>query len=213
MILTLILGAPVQTSDRQIGKLQRIIIDNGIANQVTVNPGLLGLERVVPISIFEEATADGIRMEVTDEEWKAYSAFKVHQDLSSPVDDQPNLSALTPSASAVAQGPDASHPTSMTGARGTNTTVSETSVVLSTHTVVVNDDAPQAERTLKGLVIDTGRPQQLVLDDDSTVAFTAVSRLDEQRIHIGGAHEEPILDADRGYERTTLNDPSGDQRR
>ncbi|HEX6293292.1 MAG TPA: hypothetical protein VFZ66_29195 [Herpetosiphonaceae bacterium] len=207
MIYTLIFGTPVQSSDKQIGRLERIIVDNGIANQVTINPGLLGTERVVPITVLEETSADVIRMNASNDEWKAFAAYQMQQSLSNPVEDTPNLSALTTDQVVAGGITDSSHPTSDTGARRTQRTVGDTSVVLSSRTKIVDDTGATKQRCLKGLVVDTGRPQQLVLDDDSAVPFEAITLLDENQIHIGGAHQAPVLGADQEGITPTLEQP------
>lgn len=212
MNYTFVFGAPVQIGETQVGKLERIIVNNGIANQITVNPGLLQTERVVPISDIESASADAIRLHVTDQDWKAYTAFRLQQQLGSPNEAEPNLAVLAPSPQLIQQAADTSHPGSTTGAREAETSVDLMSVVLTSGTTV-SDAEGGGQMRLRGLVAETGRPQALLLDDDRSVPFDAVSRLDEQHIQLGGAPQQPILDADRGYEATTPHDPSGDQRR
>ncbi len=197
MIYTFIFGAPVHNRDQHIGKLVRVVVNNGIANQVTVDPGLLGLERVVPISDIQEATADHIQLDITDDDWKAYAAFKVQQSLGGAMHDEPDSAVVGPTPVLSSDIRDTSHPTDATGARETDLTVSANSVVLSTSTAVVNDDATGVQHKLKGLVVDTGRPQQFLLEDGSTVSFEQVSLLDEQRIHIRNASQDVLTQSDR----------------
>lgn len=212
MNYTFVFGAQVRSGDTNLGRLERIIVNNGIANQITVNPGLLQTERVVPISDIQSATTDEINLDISDEGWKAYTAYRLQQSLGNPNEAQPNLAVLAPTPQFAQQAPDTSHPTSTTGARANDTSVDLMSVVLTASTTV--GDADQGGRArLKGLVVDTGRPQMLLLDDESSVPYDAVSRLDEQQILLGGTPQQPLLDADRGYESTTAHDPSGDQRR
>lgn len=211
MIQTLRFGAPVYNGAHHVGKLERIIVNNGIANQITVDPGLLRTERVVPINVFQTTENDELRLDVSDDEWRAYSAYKMQHELSNPSEDQPNLAVLSPSPTIVSSGTDTDHPSRPTGAYEADTTVADTSVVLTASTQVVHEGG--AAHRLQGLVIDTGRPRTLLLDDGSTVPFDAVTRLDENHIRVGGHPQQPILDADRGYEATRPHDPHGDERR
>lgn len=207
-----VFGTPVRSGTTTVGKLTRIIVNNGIANQITVDPGLLQTERVVPISDIQSATTDEIQLNVTDDVWKAYTAYKLQQSLSNLHDAEPNLAVLAPSPQLLQQAPDTGHPGDTTGAQMVDTSVDRMSVVLTSSTRVGGDQG-NAQARLAGLVAETGRPQQLLLDDHGSVDFSAVTRLDEQHILIGGAPQQPLLDADRGYESTTAYDPSGDQRR
>ncbi len=212
MRFTLVFGAPVYANETQLGKLERIIVNNGIANQVTVNPGLFGYERVVPINHLGEAGADAVHLNVGEDEWKAYPAYSMDQSLTNPNDASPDLSVLTTDLTMNSQAADTSHPLT-TGVRTERRTVDELSVVLSSSTRVVNDSAPNEEERLRGLTIDTGRPQELLLAQGSLVPYDVVTMLDENRIHIGGQHQQPILPSDRGYEQTRPQDPAGDERR
>lgn len=211
MEYTLIFGTPVYSNEKHIGKLSRIIVDNGIANQITVDPGLLGTERVVPINALEEASAETIRMNVSDDEWKAFAAYQMQQSLTSTAGDTPNLSVLTTDQVASGGIADSSHPTNDTGARQTVRTVGDTSVVLSSRTSVVNEAAGNQQHSLKGLFVDTGRPQQLLLDDAHTLPFDAVTLLDENRIHVGGVHQAPVLEPDQESITPTLEQPLADR--
>ena len=213
MNYTFVFGAAVRSGDTNLGRLERIIVNNGIANQITVNPGLLGTERVVPISDIQSATADEISLNISNDEWKAYAAYRLQQSLGNPNEAEPNLAALAPSPQLTQQTADTSRPPNTFGAVEQNTSVDLMSVVLTSSTTVSGDELAGGSARLKGLVVETGRPQQLLLDDERSVSYDAVSRLDEQQIQLGGAPQQPILDADRGYEATTAHDPSGDQRR
>lgn len=212
MIYTLVFGASVRNDARDFGKLQRIIVNNGIANQLSVEPGLFSYERIVPINVIHETSEAVIRIGIDDNDWASYSAFKIDQSLTDATDDTPNLAVLTPTVAANSTAVDTGHPTEKTGARGTATTVDEMSVVLTARTVVLNE-AAGTEHKLRGLIVDTGRLQQLLVENGEAIPFDAVSRLDEARIHVGDTHQQPLLDADRGYESTTARDPAGDQRR
>jgi hypothetical protein len=99
MLYTFVLGTPVYAEDRHLGKLERIIVDNGIANQITVAPGLLGIERVVPINDIVETSTDSVQLRITDEDWRAYSAFQIQQAFggSQEVVPGPGFSARTSS--------------------------------------------------------------------------------------------------------------------
>jgi hypothetical protein len=210
MKYTLIFDTPVYAGEKHIGKLARIIVDNGIANQITVNPGLLGIERVVPINVLEEASAETIRMKVSDSEWKAFAAYQMQQSLTGSVGDTPNLSALTTDQVASGGITDSSHPTSDTGARQTVRTVGDTSIVLSSHTAVA-DEAADQQYQLKGLIVDTGRPQQMLLDGGSSLPFEMVTLLDEDRIHVGGQTPAPVLQADQESITPVLEQPLADR--
>lgn len=211
MRFTLIFGTPVQANNSQLGKLSRIIVNNGIANQITVDPGLLGSERVVPINAFQQSDDDTLNLDITDDDWKAYPAFTMDQS-----SDDPNASSADPALA----------PPDLTFNRRPATgnsltaepvverrTVDQLSVVLTSSATVVDDTAPDTTYKLRGITIDTGRPQELLIEDGRAVPFTAVTLLDEDRIHVGGVHQQPLLPSDRGYEQTRANDPAGDQRR
>lgn len=212
MIHTFVFGTPVRTSDHDLGKLERIIVNNGIANQITVNPGLLQTERVVPVSDIQTAAADVIQLHIGEAEWKAYTGFHMERALSTPSEDSPNLAVYTPISAAAGEIRDSSHPTTMTGAREVDDTVDNLSVVLTSSTII-GGAGVTGNVHLKGIVTDTGRPQQLILSDDRAIPYETVTQLDERHIELGTPHAQPLLDADRGYESTTVNDPAGDERR
>lgn len=212
MRFTLIFGAPVYANETQLGKLERIIVNNGIVNQITVNPGLFGHERVVPINHFGESGEDALHLNVGEDEWKTYPAYSMDQMLTNPNQASPDLSVLTTDLTMNSQATDTSHPFT-TDVRAERKTVDELSVVLSSATKVVNEGASDATDSLRGITIDTGRPQELLLAQGNAVSFEAVTMLDENRIHIGGHHQAPVLPSDRGYEQTRPQDPAGDERR
>ncbi len=211
MRFTLIFGTPVQANNSQLGKLSRIIVNNGIANQITVDPGLLRSERVVPINVFQQSDQDTLNLDITDDDWKAYSAFTMNQPLSEP-DVSAADPAIIPPDLAFNRQPGTGNsitPEPVVERR----TVDQLSVVLTSSTTVVDDAAPETVYKLRGITIDTGRPQELLIEDGRAVPYTAVTLLDEDRIHVGGMHQQPLLASDRGYEQTRANDPAGDQRR
>ncbi len=212
MRFTLIFGAPVHANESQLGKLSRIIVNNGIANQITVDPGFLGTERVVPINVFRQSDDEALTLELGADDWKAFPSYTMDQGLGNPNESTPDLSVLTPEFTRTQQVPDTSHPLSA-GLTTERRTVDELSVVLTSSTAVVDDTAPDTQHKLRGMTIDTGRPQELLLEDGRMVAYSAVTMLDENRIHVGGLHQQPLLASDRGYEQTRANDPVGDQRR
>lgn len=211
MEYTLIFGTPVYSSDKHIGSLSRIIVDNGIANQITVNPGLLGTERVVPINALEETSAETIRMNVSDDEWKAFAAYQMQQALTSTAGDTPNLSALTTDQVVSGGITDSSHATNDTGARKTVRTVGDTSVVLSPRTCVVDEATNNQQCGLKGMTVDTGRPQLLLLENGNTVRFDTVSLFDEDRIHVGGVPQAPVLESEQESIAPVLEQPLADR--
>jgi|GEM_PF-3941194 len=212
MLYTFVLGTPVYAEDRHLGKLERIIVDNGIANQITVAPGLLGIERVVPINDIVETSTDSVQLRITDEDWRAYSAFQIQQAFGGSQEVVPGQ-GLVPGHPAITANATNTSQTTALGTTYTERTVSQMSVVLSSKTKVVDDNAPDTEYHLKGMVVDTGRPQQLLLENDTIVPFESITMLDEQRIHLRGIHARPVLDADRGYEQIAAIDPLGDERR
>lgn len=178
----LMFGAPVHNQHTQFGTLKRIIINDGIANQITVDPGLLGVERIVPISAVPETSAEGVRLEASEEDWKAFAAFNIHGIFGNSNEDEPTLSVMETAETVGASA------TSVMGSHDPNESVSNASLVLSAATTVAG--AGEAA-SLKGLIIDTGRPRQLVLDD-RTVPYTDVSRFGADRIELGGGAQQSI---------------------
>ncbi|MBA3944310.1 MAG: hypothetical protein H0X37_07060 [Herpetosiphonaceae bacterium] len=172
---TLVLGASVGCEDRQFGKLTRIVVDNGVANQLVVNPGLFGgPERVVPISDVTESTPEAIMLKCDESEWKAYNAFK----MTTHSEEQPTLVDGLPIASAPDVNAGLADPT-LIDVTTTTSTVAETAVVLTSSTKVGGDG------TFHGLITDTGLPQA-VLVGDQTIPFAEVSELDSTNIRLGG---------------------------
>ena len=186
MIFTLMLGAPVRSGDHRFGTVTRVIVNNGVANQFVVNPSGLfsGPERVVPISDIEEATAEGVTVDISDVEWKAYGAFHLDQILASErasaghmVDDSPRGDLNT---EAIDKAAGANDP-----AEGSSVTVA--AVVLTNKTQVGHMGK------LAGLLIDTGIPKELLVDNGGTVPFDLVGVLDEKHITLG--EPQPRLDS------------------
>jgi hypothetical protein len=192
MLFTLMLGAPVRSQGRDLGTLSRIIVNNGVANQLAVNPGLLGLERVVPISDVREATAEQIVLDITDDEWKAYSAFKVGQHMVSDSAAAPSLLPVAPRTMVTSEIFDV--PTAE--ATPSDRSVDPIAVTLS-HSTHVGDRG-----RLAGLVTDTGIPQELVLEGGETIPFAQVGVLDEEHIRLGPAPQR----MDGATEAGTLGD-------
>jgi hypothetical protein len=171
-------GAAVRAGDRDLGTLTQIIVNGGIANQLVVNPGLLGIERVMPVSVVATTTADEITLAIDPAEWSSYPALHMHTPLDAPQANGPDLAVMTPSPQIVTAGTDVSHPTNVTGARETEDTVAIDSIKLTDRTeVVVGGDAQR----LTGLVVDTGRPQQILIGE-TAIGCESVTRWDEQRI-------------------------------
>ncbi len=172
---TLVLGAPVGRADHAFGKLSAILVDNGVANQIVVNPtGLFsGPERVVPLSSLGASTADQVVLDVTDDDWRAFGAFSM---------ETLHVAALTaPHGLPVNPGIDldrkmAELPTEQNVS--TDPTVADTVVVLSKDTQVGTLGA------LHGLVIDTGIPEALLVGHQQ-LPFSQVGRLDSKQIELG----------------------------
>lgn len=183
-------GAAVRAGDTNLGTLSRIIINRGIANQLVVDPGLLRIERVVPVSIVQETAPDCITLAIDPAEWASYPALHVHTPLDNPQTATPDLTVMTPSPQIATAGADVSHPTNMTGARETEETVAIDSVTLTDRTEVMIDGHA---RRLAGLIVDTGRPQQLVLDDDKTIECARITGWDAQRMTIDAGEQQPAV--------------------
>lgn len=177
MIYTFVLGAPVRSGDRELGTLSRILVNNGICNQFAVNPGGLfhGPERVVPISDVVEATEQGVTLEITDTEWKAYSAFNIDQLVVSDTAVAPQLLQTGPTTDVTTEM--TSKPTAE--AEQQTQSVSPMAVVLTNKTRVGDD------RHVRGLVIDTGIPLRILVEEGETVPIEAVAVLDENHIRLG----------------------------
>jgi hypothetical protein len=174
MLFTLMLGVPVRSQGREVGTLKRIIVNNGVANQISVHPGLLGLERIVPISDVQEATPEQIVLEIADDEWKAYNAFEMKQQVVSDAA-APNLLPIAPRLDTTTETFDAT----TAEATASDSTLMPMAVVLS-HSTRVGD-----EGRLAGLVIDTGIPQELIVEGGQRIPFTRVGVLDEVHIQLG----------------------------
>lgn len=184
MIYTLVLGSPVQSGDGKLGTLTRIILNNGVANQLVVNPSGLfsGPERVVPINDVQETSPESITLDITDVEWKAYGTFNISQLL---VSDQAAAPGL------IQQGP-ASDVNRETIERPTAEAVTDDATTTANSVVLTIKTRVGDHGHLAGLVADTGIPQQLLLDNGETIAFDQVGVLDENHIVLGEA--PPRLD-------------------
>ncbi len=177
MIYTLVVGAPVRGKDRELGTLSRIVVNNGVCNQFAVSPGGLfgGPERVVPINDVVESTEQGIVLDITDADWKGYSAFNIDQLVVSDQAAAPSLVQTGPTTEITAEM--AANPTADAGDQ--TRTVSGNAVVLTSKTRVGDD------RHFRGLVIDTGIPHQILVEGGEAVPIDAVAMLDEKHIRLG----------------------------
>ena len=177
MIYTMIFGAPVRRDDHRLGTLNRILVNNGVANQFTVHTGLLGgPDRLAPINDVVEASEDGIVLNISEDEWKAYPAFDIDKILAKQQELTPGLHASAPANNQTAEDA-ASLPAAPAPATGR--TVQDVSVVLTNKTQVGD------QGTLRGLILDTGIPQQLLIDGGGMVPFEQVGLLDENQIALG----------------------------
>ena len=177
MIYTMIFGAPVRRDDHRLGTLNRILVNNGVANQFTVHTGLLGgPDRLAPINDVVEASEDGIVLNISEDEWKAYPAFDIDKILAKQQELTPGFHASAPANNQTAEDA-ASLPAAPAPATGR--TVQDVSVVLTDKTQVGD------QGTLRGLILDTGIPQQLLIDGGGTVPFEQVGLLDENQIALG----------------------------
>jgi len=210
MLYTLIFGTSVRSQDHDLGTLKRIVVNNGVANQFTVNPGLFGgPERVVPISDVDEATTEHIVLRITHDEWKAYNAFDIKQHIVADSAAAPSLLPLAPRL------PTTDEVLDVPTAEGiaNDSSLTPMAVVLSNSTRVGD------RGRLAGLVIDMGIPQQLLLEDGDAVAFGEVGVLDEEHIALGatpprmdGATEAGALgDAPHRMDGTTPAGALGDR--
>jgi len=189
MRYTLVLGTPVMADGKTLGKVERIIVHNGIANQFTVDPGLFGTERVVPISDVQSTGADGIELRISDDEWKAYPAFNIESLLPPEIDNplgDPGLAQLTPQQTeAGAHRPNAGVPTTSVEVPAESITVPDQaqSAIVSAKTTVLHGGAEQA---LHGLILDTGRPVQILVAPDQAVDVSAVRSFTSEQIRVMG---------------------------
>ncbi len=184
MQYTLVLGAPVVANGKTLGKIKRIIVQYGVANQFTVDPGLLGYERVLPISDARSATADGVELNVSDDQWKAYPAFNI-EDMVPESDEStdPGLAELTPQhPAAAAHRPDAGVATTSVDVPPDDVTVHEQSAVLSSNTRIV--DANGNRHALHGLVLDTGRPVQALVEGAQPIDLSNLRSLTAEEIRL-----------------------------
>lgn len=170
MIHTLIFGTPARSDRKDYGTLKRIIINAGIANQITVDPGVFGIERIIPISAVHSATAELIDLPITDDEWQAFAAYHMESIFSTSTDDDPSLGVMH-EASAVGANME-----SVAGSQENLSPLDETSVVLSPNTVLHYGDQ---RAILDGLIAETGRPTRLLLDGGRTIAYDAVETIDD----------------------------------
>lgn len=180
---TLVLGAPVQSDSHTFGHLSRIIVENGVANQIVVKPSGLfgGPERIVPISALASSTPEAIMLNIDVEaEWKGFSAFNI---------DVLNVDRLTTGGSGAQINPphdlllpavELPHVESVSSEQ----TQAQMSLLLSGDTRV--GDSGQ----FQGLVIDTGLPQALIVDNQN-IPFSQVSQFDSDHIQLGGAASAP----------------------
>ena len=196
MMYTLMLGVPVRTQGQEVGTLKRIILNNGVANQFTVNPGLFGVERVVAISDIQQATAEHVVLNVTDADWKAYGAFETKQHIVSKAAASPGMMPVAPRLDTTSEILDVPTAEATTSERS----LEIMSVALSQSTRVGD------QGRLAGLVLDTGVPQQIVLEGGAMIQFAEVGVLDEDHIQLGTAPSR----MDGATEPGTLGDGPGD---
>lgn len=174
MIHTLVFGAAVHSMDTHRGTLKRMLITDGIANQFTVDPGLLGVERIVPISVVTEATPEGVQVNISnDDDWKAFPAYQMEGVLGTSNHDDPSVQVLE-AAEIVGAGYDAA-----TGAQTTTDALPIGAIVLSSATRITG---AHADATLHGLVIDTGRPHQLLLNDGQVIPIAGAAQFGNDTI-------------------------------
>jgi hypothetical protein len=170
-------GAPVRRGEHHLGSLERVIVNNGIANQFTVNPSGLfsGPERIVPINDVVESSDEGITLNITEVDWKAYPAFNIDHYLVSDQAAAPGLMVNNPRIDTTTETFDQT----TTEGQSSDSTVDMMAIPLSRKTRV-GDGAH-----LAGLIAETGIPQQLLLEDGTAIPFDQVGRLDETHIVLG----------------------------
>ena len=174
MIHTLVFGAAVHSMDTHRGTIKRILINDGIANQFTVDPGLLSVERILPISVVAEATNQGVQLNInSDDEWKAFPAYRMEGILGTSNHEDPSVQVLE-TAEVVGAGYEAA-----TGSQTTTDALPSGAIVLSSATHITG---AHADATLHGLVIDTGRPHQLLLNDGRTIPIEAAAQFSSDMI-------------------------------
>jgi hypothetical protein len=183
MIYTLIFGAPVVADGTTLGKVERILVQMGVANQFTVDPGLFGTERVVPLSDVRAANEDSIELRTSENEWQAYPAFDIESMLPETAGAMPGLPALTPQhPTAPANITDPGVPTLSADVPAQDVTIHEGSAVLSAKTSVASADG--TEQRLHGLVLDTGRPVQVLVEGGQPVSIKGVRSLTSEQIRL-----------------------------
>lgn len=175
MIYTLMFGTPVSKEGGDFGSLSMIIVDNGVANQIVVNPSGLfaGPDRVVPINAIAESSPDGITLNTTDVDWHSYGAYNAEQ-YRDHEDVQPSFllsGSFAPSNAGLVDRP----PTEMRS----DSALVPMNVVLTTKTRVGD------QGHLAGIVTHTGIPTELVLEDGGSIPFEQVSILDSEHITLG----------------------------
>jgi hypothetical protein len=182
MIYTLIFGSPVVADGKTLGKVERILVHGGIANQFTVDPGLFGTERVVPVSDVRSTTAEGIELKVAEDAWKAYPAFDIESMLPAASEPSLHLADQTPQPdNLVAHRLDTGVPSTSTDVPADDITVTEQSAVLSAKTTVV---ANGTERRLHGLVLDTGRPVQALVEGEQPLDLQNMRGMTSEEIRV-----------------------------
>jgi hypothetical protein len=178
MIYTLVFGAPVTNAEGHLGSLKRIILNNGVADQLSVDPSGLfsGPERVVPISDVTETSADGITLKTGHVDWQAYGAFDIQRLIVADTATGPDTH------------PAASSPQSLIGVDVVNRAIgaepedrhsTDVGAVVLTGQTRVGDHG-----TLTGLVADTGIPKHLLVGNDE-IPFSQVGVLDDKHIQLG----------------------------
>jgi hypothetical protein len=175
MIYTLMLGAPVRKEGGEFGSLSRIIVDNGVANQLVVNPSGLfsGPERVVPINAIAESSAEGITLNATDVDWHGYNAYHLEQYMAS---DTITPDVLVTGAMTTANPEIPNRPTTLMEGEST---IVPMMVVLTSKTRVGDHGH------LAGIITDTGIPTELLLEGGGSVPYAQVSILDDTHITLG----------------------------
>lgn len=184
MKYTLILGAPVMAGNNTLGHVERILVNAGVANQFTVNPGLLGTERVVPLSDVRHITEHGIELRTSDKDWKAYPALNIEETMPEAfATTDPGLAELAPQHPDVAaHRPSAGVPAPSADVSDDDVTTHEYSAVLSSKTRVYG---PGGEaQALHGVVLDTGRPVQLLVEGGEPIAVKTVSTFTSDEIRV-----------------------------
>jgi hypothetical protein len=186
MRYTLVFGTPVMADGKTLGNVERIIVEDGVAKQFTVNPGLFGTGRVLPLSDVQITGANGIELRVSDDVWKAYPAFNIESLLppayDTPIAD-PGLTQLSPQqAEAGTHRPDNDLLTTSAAVPGEGVTVPVGSAVVSAKTSVLRNGTTHA---LHGLVLDTGRPVQVLVADGQPLDVATVRSFTSEQISVG----------------------------